>query len=163
MAMHLAKWRCTVRLLQRPRGQEQRAPCLRRTCCLAGLSSLLFVGVRIKRPTGRGGLAVRPRTPRGTAVILHPCLPVRWHPRGESDRRRSKGFRYKLSNYRGWGASVRDSRHEFQRRDLRNRQLRFVPVSRTCTHLKSVNFNTTDATTGATRHCYCPRSAVCNH
>ena len=37
-AAHLA-----VRLLQRPRTQEQRAPCLRRTCCLAwGLSSLSF-------------------------------------------------------------------------------------------------------------------------
>ena len=36
-------WRCAVRLLQRPRTQEQRAPCLRRTCCLAwGLSSLSF-------------------------------------------------------------------------------------------------------------------------
>ena len=35
--------RCTVGLLQRPRTQEQRAPCLRRTCCLAwGLSSLSF-------------------------------------------------------------------------------------------------------------------------
>ena len=37
-AAHLA-----VRLFQRPRTQEQRAPCLRRTCCLAwGLSSLSF-------------------------------------------------------------------------------------------------------------------------
>ena len=37
-AAHLA-----VRLLQRPRTQEQRVPCLRRTCCLAwGLSSLSF-------------------------------------------------------------------------------------------------------------------------
>ena len=36
-------WRCAVRLLQWPRTQEQRAPCLRRTCCLAwGLSSLSF-------------------------------------------------------------------------------------------------------------------------
>ena len=57
-------WRCPVRLLQRPRTQEQRAPCLRRTCCLAwGLSSLSFVGGRIKRPTGRGGMVVRPRKP----------------------------------------------------------------------------------------------------
>ena len=56
-----ALWQCTMRLLQRLREQEQRAPCLRRTCCLAcGLSSLSFVGVRIKRPTGRGGMAVRP-------------------------------------------------------------------------------------------------------
>ena len=69
-AAHLA-----VRLLQRPRTQEQRAPCLRRTCCHAwGLSSLSFVGGRIKRPTGRGGMAVRPRTPRGTAMSLDPCL-----------------------------------------------------------------------------------------
>ena len=68
-------WPYAVRLLQRPREQEQRAPCLRSTCCLAwGLSSLSFVGVRIKRPTARGDKAVRPRKPRGTAMSLDPCL-----------------------------------------------------------------------------------------
>jgi hypothetical protein len=51
----------TAAQLQRPREQGQRAPCLRRTCGFAwDLSSHSFVAVRIKRPTGRGGMAVRP-------------------------------------------------------------------------------------------------------
>ena len=41
---------------------------------LGPLFALVRVGGRIKRPTGRGGMAVRPRTPRGTAMSLHPCL-----------------------------------------------------------------------------------------
>ena len=90
-------WRCTVRLLQRPREQGQRAPCLRRTCCLAwGLSSLSFVGVRIKRPTARGGIAVRDchdfeSMSTGTMASA-----------GRSDRRRSKGPCYKFGVTGGW-------------------------------------------------------------
>ena len=93
-AAHLA-----VRLLQRPRTQEQRAPCLRRTCCLAwGLSSLSFVGGRIKRPTGRGGMAVRPRTPRGTAMSLDPCLQCTASARRErSSAIETKGLATKAS------------------------------------------------------------------
>ena len=41
---------------------------------LGPLFALVLVEVRIKRPTGRGGMAVRPRTPRGTAMSLDPCL-----------------------------------------------------------------------------------------
>ena len=41
---------------------------------LGPLFALVRVGGRIKRPTGRGGMAVRPRTPRGTAMSLDPCL-----------------------------------------------------------------------------------------
>ena len=101
-------WRCTVRLLHRPRTQEQRAPCLRRTCCLAwGLSSLSFVGGRIKRPTGRGGMAVRPCTPRGTARSLDPCLQyggIREERAIVGDR---KGSRYVLGVTVGWRVNGR--------------------------------------------------------
>ena len=41
---------------------------------LGPLFALVLGGGRIKRPTGRGGMAVRPRTPRGMAMSLDPCL-----------------------------------------------------------------------------------------
>ncbi len=43
-----------------------------------------------------------PEKPRGTAMSLHPLSTVRWHPRGESDRRRSKGSGYKFGVTGGW-------------------------------------------------------------
>ena len=59
--------RCPVRLLQRPRTQEQRAPCLRRTCCLAwGLSSLSFSS----ECASNGQRVEEAWLPRGTAMSL---------------------------------------------------------------------------------------------
>ena len=59
--------RCPVRLLQRPRTQELRAPYLRRTCCLAwGLSSLSFSS----ECASNGQRVEEAWLPRGTAMSL---------------------------------------------------------------------------------------------
>ena len=65
---------------------------------LGPLFALVRVGGRIKRPTGRGGMAVRPRTPRGTAMSLDPCLQCTASARRErSSAIETKGLATKAS------------------------------------------------------------------
>ena len=73
-AAHLAMRRASASMAANTGAEGALSPCCHMLSRLGPLFALVRVGGRIKRPTGRGGMAVRPRTPRGTAMSLDPCL-----------------------------------------------------------------------------------------